>query len=133
MERHIKGVETLVPNDRPINSWIWEPNAVPNQYWDPNIRESVVDTGAGTSAQGEPYQTGSYGSSVEQQVGWMAQQMGNLTSGMATMLDTINAHQEIANNRYNQMSSQVKNIEAVQKGLLQRFNRHFPEDDDEAI
>lgn len=69
IEKGVNGIPHLYPNDQPINKWIWEPNALPNQYWD----SKASDAEASSSAQGEPSQPPPYGDNMSQQINWMAQ------------------------------------------------------------
>lgn len=52
IEKGINGIPHLISNDRPVNKWIWEPNTLTNQYWDPNSDDAEADS----SIQGEPSQ-----------------------------------------------------------------------------
>lgn len=52
IEKGIYGISHIISNDRPINKWIWEPNALPNQYWDPNSNDVEADS----SVHDEPSQ-----------------------------------------------------------------------------
>lgn len=56
--------------------------------------------------------------------------MGNLIVGMNNVQEMIQRHQSISDERYRVMSAKVENIEAIQMGFYQRFNRHFLEEDD---
>lgn len=67
---------------------------------------------------------------MKEQVNWIAQQVGNLTVGMNNLQEMFQKHQTMSDERYRAMSTKVENIEAIQIGFYQRFNRHFPEEDD---
>lgn len=123
IEEETNGVSWISADDRPINAWIWHENATPNQYWNPKLKNVRVET----SSLGESV----YRNTMENQVSYIAQQIGNLTTEMTNMQEMIQMHQIIADERYRVMSSKMENIEAVQTGFFQRFNRHFPKEDNE--
>lgn len=78
VEKGVNGIPHLVPNDRPINEWIWVDNALPNQYWDPN----TTDARASSSAQGESSHPPQLDDNMVQKINWMAEQMGNMGTMM---------------------------------------------------
>lgn len=121
IEDEVDGINTLILDNRSINEWIWATNALPNQYWNPSTD---------TSTQGESSSSQFSGNTMKEQVNWIAQQVGNLTVGMNNLQEMFQKHQAMSDERYKVMFTKVENIEAIQTGFYQRFNRHFPEEDD---
>lgn len=60
IEKRINKISHLIANDRRVNKWTCEQNALPNQFWDPNSDDAEVDS----SAQGEPSQPLPYGDTM---------------------------------------------------------------------
>lgn len=84
VEKGVNGVPYMVPNDLPVNSWIWGENALPNQYWDPRA-PLQDDAEAGSSAHAESSEPLLQGENMAQNITWMTRQMDNMTTMMERM------------------------------------------------
>ena len=62
---------------------------------------------------------------MAQNITWMTCQQGNMT----TMMERMERNQKLADEKCSKMSSQLNNVEVIQRGLLKRFNKHYPEED----
>lgn len=126
------GLPMYKPDGRDINDWIFHPEALPNQYWNPDEEQADLVPPVQNPPQynpqfmpmpqaGQPFPFPPIPATLEEQMQWMCQRMqeqyvsiGNLQAGMTRMEGKMNEH-----------AKALATLDERQESLSNRFVKRF--------